>query len=163
MTAAGAPAVRINVRPLAGTALGLFTTSWLALGLALIVGEPGATSHTLGFYLIAFAAPVISLAVVAVSGKPLLALLLALSATRAILAGVFEFSGSTGVEHAAGYAAAAIALIAWYGGTALLVEDLRQRTVLPVFRRGPSRTALEGGLTEQLERARSEAGIRSQL
>jgi uncharacterized protein len=36
---------------LAGTVLGLFTTSWLALGLLFITAQPGATSATLAFYL----------------------------------------------------------------------------------------------------------------
>ncbi|MGI8427875.1 MAG: GPR1/FUN34/YaaH family transporter [Solirubrobacteraceae bacterium] len=148
---------------LAATALGIFTTSWLALGVSLIIGAPGAISPALGFYLLAFTAPVISLALVGVAGKPLIALLLWLSAARALVDGIYQFTASAGVEHAAGYIAATIALLSWYGGTALLVEDVRQRTVLPVFRRGSGRAALEGGLGAQLERAQRDAGVRQQL
>jgi hypothetical protein len=57
---------------LARTALGLFTTSWLTLGLALVIGPPGVASLTLGFYLLAFAAVVIALAAIALMGKPLI-------------------------------------------------------------------------------------------
>lgn len=83
---------------LAATVLGLFATSWLTVGLALIVGPPGTSSIALGFYLFAFAAAVIALSAVAVRGKPLIALVLMLSATRAILDGIYEVSGSLGIE-----------------------------------------------------------------
>ncbi len=148
---------------LATTVLGLFTTSWLALGLQLLTGKPGATSHAVGFFLLAFAAPVISLAVLAFSGKPLIGLLLTLSATRAVLDGIYQLSGATGVEHAAGYVAAAIAGVAWYTGTATALEDMRQRAVLPVLRRGAATQAMKGGLQPQLEHALGEAGVREQL
>src|SRR5579875_1565661 len=55
---------------LAGTVLGLFTTSWLTIGLALIVGPPATSSVALGFYLFAFSAAVVALSAIAVSGKP---------------------------------------------------------------------------------------------
>lgn len=147
----------------AATVLGLFTTSWLALGLQLLTGKPGATSHAVGFFLLAFAAPIISLAVLAAAGKPLITLTLVLSAARAILDGVYQFSGSTGIEHAAGYVAAAIAGVAWYAGTAMALEDVGQRAVLPVLRRGAGTTAMQGGLEIQLEHAIGEAGVREQL
>jgi succinate-acetate transporter protein len=148
---------------LATTVLGLFTTSWLALGLQLVTGKPGAISHAVGFFLLAFAAPIISLAVLAASGKPLIALVLTLSATRAILDGIYQLSGSTGIEHAAGYVAAAIAGVAWYAGTAMALEDIRQRAVLPVMRRGAGAAAMDGDLQPQLDHALGEAGVRSQL
>jgi succinate-acetate transporter protein len=148
---------------LAGTVLGLFTTSWLTLGLALIIGPPGAASLTLGFYLLAFAAAIIALAAIALMGKPLIALLLSLSAARAILDGLYQVSNHTGLEHASGYVALAIAGVAWYAGTAFALEDLRQSSLLPVFRRGAGKTAIESDDAEQLQRATGEAGIRQQL
>jgi len=138
---------------LAATVFGLFTTSWLTLGLTLLVARPGATSHTLGFFLLGFAAAVASLAAAAVAGKPLIAVLLSLSATRALLDGLFQLTRSTSTEHAAGSVAAAIAGVAWYAGTAFLLEDLRQSALLPVFRRGAGQAALEGDPAEQLSRA----------
>jgi succinate-acetate transporter protein len=148
---------------LAATTLGLFTTSWLALGLLLVLGVPGAISITEGVFLLAFSGAVVSLAAIAATGKPILALTLALSAARAILYGLYEVTATIGLEHAAGYVAAAIALVAWYGGTAFAVEDLRQRPVLPVGRRGAARMAMEGPLSEQIAHARGEAGVREQL
>jgi hypothetical protein len=57
-----------------------------------------ASSIALGCYLLAFAAPVIALAATALTGKPLIALTLLLSAARAILDGLYEVSGSIGFE-----------------------------------------------------------------
>ncbi|MBV8956575.1 MAG: hypothetical protein JO153_08065 [Solirubrobacterales bacterium] len=148
---------------LAGTVLGLFTTSWLALGLLFITAQPGATSVTLAFYLLGFAAVVSSLAVIALAGKPLIALVLTLSATRALLAGIYEASSATALDRAAGYVAAAIAVVAWYAGTAFLLEDVRQEPLLPVLRRGAAKSAVAGELSDQLHRADGEAGVRQQL
>jgi succinate-acetate transporter protein len=147
----------------AATVLGLFSTSWLTVGLVMITGTPGATTVTLGFYLMAFAAAVGALGLLAVMGKPLIAAVLGLSTARAILDGLYEITGSHSLEHAAGYVAAAIAGVAWYAGTALVLEDLRQKAVLPVFRIGAGKRAMTGGLDQQLGRTESEAGVRSQL
>jgi succinate-acetate transporter protein len=141
----------------------VFPLEGLTLGVALILGPPATASLALGFYLLAFAAVVLTLAAVAAMGKPLIALLLSLSAARAILDGIYQVSGDTGLEHAAGYVAVGIAAVAWYAGTAFLVEDLRQASVLPVFRRGPSTAAVDGRLGDQLGHAAGEAGVRQQL
>src|SRR5579875_2562551 len=55
---------------LAATVLGLFTTSWLALGLVLITATPGAISVTEGFFLLGFTGAVAVLGFLATSGKP---------------------------------------------------------------------------------------------
>ena len=148
---------------LAGTALGLFTTSWLSLGLVLILGPPGVASLTLGFYLLAFAVVVMTLAAIAPMGKPLIAVVLTLSAARAILDGIYQVSSATAPEHASGYVALAIAAVAWYAGTAFVLEDLRQTALLPVFRRGAGKIAIDGEIADQLLRTTSEAGVRQQL
>lgn len=148
---------------LAATVLGLFTTSWLALGLVLITGVPGAISVTEGVYLLGFAGVVISLAVISAAGKPLIALTLVLSASRAALYGLYEITRTVGLQYAAGYVAAAIAAVAWYAGTAFALEEIRQRAVLPVLRRGSATTAMDGDLGHQLAHAEQEAGVRQQL
>jgi uncharacterized protein len=148
---------------LAATVLGLFSTSWLTIGLTLILGPPGSQTAALGFYLVGFAAAVGTLGVLGLSGKPLLSLILALSTARAIIDAIYQFSGTIGIERAAGYVAAAIAAAAWYAGTAMVLEDVKQVTVLPVFRRGASRTAIDGELADQLGGLDSEAGVRRPL
>jgi uncharacterized protein len=148
---------------LAATVLGLFTTSWLALGLVLITGTPGAISTTEGIYLLGFAGAVLSLVAISAAGKPLIAFTLVLSAARALLYGLYEVTGTPGLEHAAGYVAAAIAAVAWYAGTAFAFEEIRGRPLLPVLRRGASAAAVSDDLPRQLAHARQEAGVRQQL
>jgi uncharacterized protein len=145
------------------TTLGLFTGSWLAVGLAFLTGKPGETSRTLAFFLVYFSAVVVLLAAGAMFGKPLIGVLLLLSAARALLAGIYEFTGDKGWETIGGALAFLIAGLALYGGLAFLLEDIHGRSVLPVFRRGEARDAIEGGLGEQLARLQNETGVRSQL
>jgi succinate-acetate transporter protein len=145
------------------TTLGLFTGSWLAVGLALHSAEPGATSRSLGYFLLYFGAVVVLLAAGAMLGKPLIGMILLLSAARAIFGGVFELTGDKRWETIGGGLAFLISGLALYGGLAFLLEDIRGSEVLPVFRRGEAREAIEGGLAEQLARLENETGVRSQL
>jgi hypothetical protein len=96
--------------------------------------------------------PIGTLGVVAITGKPLPGVILTLSAPRSILDGLYEASGSTGVEHAAAYVALVITALAWYAGTAFVVEDIRQQALLPVLRGASPDTQL-----------RDEVGVRAQL
>jgi succinate-acetate transporter protein len=148
---------------LGAATLGLFAGSWLSLGLASLVAEPAARSVTTGFYLLALSGAVVILAAVAVAGKPFFTLLLGLSAVRAVLAGIYEIWGGRGIERVGGGIGIAIGVIAFYGGLALCLEDLRQGEVLPLFRRGAAAAAFEEGLAGQLERVAGEAGVRQQL
>src|SRR4051812_11344338 len=61
---------------LGATTLGLFTTSWLALGWADYASPPGQTSITLGIYLFGFATVALLLALMSTAGKPFFSLLL---------------------------------------------------------------------------------------
>jgi succinate-acetate transporter protein len=149
---------------LASTVLGLFATSWLALGLLLVLSpHPAAISITEGFFLLGFSGAIASLALIAVSGKPLIAFILALSSTRALLYGLYEVTSTRGLQTAAGIVAAVICGVAWYAGTAFAYEDLRQKPLLPVLRRAKAVTAMSGDLSEQLAPVRHEAGVRQQL
>jgi succinate-acetate transporter protein len=148
----------------AATGLGLFATSWLALGIEFASAPvPGVRNAALGIYLLAFAAAVGALAVAAFAGKPLIGVIMLAATGRVILAGIYQLGGSHGLLHAAGIIAIVIAGLAWYGGVAFLIEDVKQRTVLPTFRRGGSKATLEGSLREQIERATGDAGVRQQL
>ena len=55
---------------LGATTLGLFTTSWLALGLADLSAAPGAKSTALGIYLFGFATAVLLLSSLSTLGSP---------------------------------------------------------------------------------------------
>jgi uncharacterized protein len=145
------------------TGLGLFSSSWLTLGLVEITGEAGATSRAVGLYLLGFSFMVGCLAVSAFLGKPLIGILLTLATVRGALSGAWEFGAPHSLQVAASWIAVALFAAAAYGGLAFLLEDVLGRSVLPVFRRGTSRDAFEGDLTAQLERIADEAGVRQTL
>ncbi|QRP49571.1 GPR1/FUN34/YaaH family transporter [Amycolatopsis sp. FDAARGOS 1241] len=147
----------------AAAALGLFATSWLGLGVVHIVAPQQHTSVALGFYLGAFALTLVPLIVVAFLGKALLGIVLTVSAVRAALSAAYQFGAPTAIEHAGGWVAFALFALALYAGTAFLVEDVRQRTTLPILRRAAARQALEGDLSRQNARLPHEAGVRNQL
>lgn len=143
--------------------LGLFSTSWLALGLVDVLVDPASTSHAEGLYLIGFTVMILALAVVAFPGKPLLGLLLAASALRSLLSGAYQLGAPRALDAAAGVDAIVIFAAAVYLGLAFVLEDIHQRPVLPTLRRGPARRAIHGDLHDQLARLHDEAGIRPQL
>ena len=147
---------------LGATTLGLFTTSWLALGWADYSSQPGSTSITLGVYLFGFATAALLLALLSLRGKPFFSVLLAVAVTRMVLSGVYEVGGSHEWLRIAGGFAIGLAALAMYGGTALGLEDALQRELLPLFRRGGAQEAFQG-YDAQLERLEAEPGVRQQL
>lgn len=145
------------------TALGLFTTSWLTFGLAVLLAKPGATSESLGYYEVFFTVAVLAIASIAWLGKPLLAAIMSVAAVRAALAAVYQFNGSTTANHVSGVLGFVISGLAVYGALAFMLEDVRGEAVLPIFRRGAARQAIEGSLADQLANLEAEAGVRQQL
>jgi len=143
--------------------LGVFAGSWAAVGGALIAGTPGELSPALGYYLIAFAIVVVLLGIAALFGKPMIAILLFVAAVRAALGAVYELGGGTSWQTAGGWVALGIFVVAMYGGLAFLLEEGMGKTVLPLWRKGGAREAIEGGLGPQLQRLESEAGVRHTL
>ncbi len=147
---------------LGATTLGLFTTSWLALGWADLSSPPGTTSVTIGVYLFGFATVALLLALMATAGKPFFTFLLACATARMVLSGVYETGGGHEWYRVAGGVGIALAALAMYGGTALALEDAKHQEVLPLFRRGAADEAFQG-YELQLDRLQSEPGIRQQL
>ncbi|MFI2645389.1 GPR1/FUN34/YaaH family transporter [Streptomyces sp. NPDC018610] len=147
----------------AAAALGLFATSWAAQGVLHIVAPRQQTSVALGMYLSAFALMLLPLAVTGFLGKTLLGAVLSVSTVRAALAAAYQLGAPHTLELANGAAASLLVALALYAGTAFLVEDLRQRTVLPIRRRGEAKRAIESDLGDQHSRLPREPGIRKQL
>lgn len=145
------------------TGLGLFSTSWLAFGLADLMGKPGELSRAVGLMDFGFGFVVVVLAVAAFMGKPLIGSIMSLAAVRVVFSGVHEFGGPSALWTAAGWLGVAIFVLAVYGGLAFLLEDVLQKEVLPVFRVGASRHSVEGNLHEQLRGIGREAGVRHTL
>jgi succinate-acetate transporter protein len=145
------------------TGLGMFSTSWLALGLANLRASQDALSRTVGLYELGFAVAIVLLAVAAFGGKPLIGVILLAATVRSALAGVYQFGAPHAFETAAGWTAVGIFCVAMYGGIAFLLEDVQKRAVVPVFRRGSSRESFEGDLQAQLSQLGDEAGVRQTL
>lgn len=147
---------------LGATTLGLFTTSWLALGWVYHSSPPGTTSITIGIYLFGFATAALLLALMSTRSKPFFSVLLGASVARMVLSGVYEVGGSHEWDKIAGGFGIGLAALAMYGGTALGLEDALHRELLPLFRRGGAEQAFQG-YDAQLDRLESEPGIRQQL
>jgi uncharacterized protein len=145
------------------TGLGLFATSWLALGLAETQASQDSLSRAVGLYELGFACAIGLLAIAAFGGKPLIGVLLGIATVRSVLAAVHEWGGPSWAWTASGWLAVAIFALAMYGGLAFLLEDVRKEAVLPVFRRGTSRESFEGDLHTQLRDLADEAGVRKTL
>jgi uncharacterized protein len=148
-----------------GAATGLTTLSaaWLTTSLTVLHGPPGGLSLPLSIFLLTLTPLMLVMAAAALAGKPLFGLLLFLGACRFALTGVYQATGNTALEHAAGWLGVPLAAFALYGGLALLLEDGFQRTVLPLGRRGRARTSMEGSLEQQIQQAEQEPGVRRQL
>lgn len=145
------------------TGLGIFTPTWLALGLANLMASQDARSHAIGLFEFGFAFAVVLLAVAAMAGKPLIGAIMLVAAARSALAGVHEWGGPSWAWTTAGWLGVAIFATAMYGGLAFLLEDVGKKEVLPVFRRGASKESLEGDLASQLSQLGDEAGVRQTL
>jgi hypothetical protein len=148
-----------------GAATGLTTLSaaWAATALTLLHGPPGALSVPLAMFLLVLAVLMFVMSATAVTGKPLFGVLLVIGACRFALTGVYQATGSAGVEQTAGWLGVPLAVFAVYGGLALLLEESYQRTVLPLGRRGRARSSLEGSFAHQVQQAEQEPGVRRQL
>ena len=148
---------------LGATTLGLFTTSWLFIGWSDYASPPGQKAVSLGVYLFGFGAVALLLAVLSLGGKPFFSLLLGLAVARMVLDGYYEVGGTHEWLKVSGGFGIALAVLAFYGGVALGLEDAQRREVLPLFRRGQAREALQGDYRAQLEQLESEPGVRQQL
>jgi succinate-acetate transporter protein len=117
-----------------GAAVGVLSTSWLALGLIHIVSAPGSTSGALGLLLVATGG-VLGLTALAISTqKPLPGLIFGAAATRFMVAGVYELSAAAAWQDAAGLLGLLVCGLAAYAVIAFELEGQRERPVLPTFR-----------------------------
>jgi succinate-acetate transporter protein len=147
---------------LGATTLGLFATSWLSLGWADLASPPGQKSVTLAIYLFGFGTAVLLIALMATRSKPFFTALLTLACARMVLDGYYEIGSGHGWSKASGICGIGLSALSMYGGTALALEDARQRELLPLFRRGAADQAFHG-YEQQLERLEAEPGVRQQL
>ena len=149
---------------LVGTGFGLFAGTWLGFGLSLLTSPPGSTSPVSGVFFLGIAAVFVMLVGGGVAGgKAAAGAIILAGSVRFLLSGLYELTGSTGVEHASGIVGLIFVVIAGYVGVATLLEDNARRSILPIGRRGAAHAALADGLEAQLDDLEHEAGVREQL
>jgi uncharacterized protein len=134
---------------------------WLADALIYLFGTPGRSSASAVLFFV-FAG---FLGMIATAARPKAALfaVLVVAAPRFFLSGLAAATGNEVVTRIAGVVGYLLAAVAIYTAWALLLEDVRGHTVLPIGRSGPARDAIEGSLAAQLAGYEHLAGVRRTL
>lgn len=145
----------------AATSMGILGTGWIAVALCFLLKGAHAQIPALGIFLLMEAAAMFVIGSVSLPAKPLLTVVLFLAGARFILSALVHLGAAKILTIPAAILGLIIGALAIYGALALLLEDIRQHSVLPVFRRGPAKESLEGGLQDQLKRLDHEAGFAS--
>lgn len=148
---------------LGGSGLGVFAGAWLASGTVLLGSQPGATSPAFGVFLLAISGAMVVLIASAVGGKAGPAAVMVAGSARFLLAGLYELTASTGLEHASAIVGFVLVGTAAYTALATALEDVHGATKLPIGRRGRAASAIQGGMADQLAGLEHEAGVRQQL
>jgi uncharacterized protein len=148
--------------PVAGTGMGVLAGTWGLAGYVTLTSPPGSTSTALGIGLLAAGAGMLVPAAAA-AVKPVAAAVMGLAAVRFAVTGVFEITASPTWKTVAGVTGLVLAAVAYYAAFGFELEDAKRKTVLPLLRKGPARTALHGDVADQLDGVAHEAGVREQL
>ncbi len=148
--------------PVAGTGMGVLAGTWAAVGFALLVSPPGATSPALGVLLLCSG---VAMAVPTAAATTKLAgmAVMGLSAVRFAVTGVGQLTGSSGWLTLAGWVGLALGVVAAYAALAFELEDVRHATVLPTGRRGAGADTMTAATRDELASVGHEAGVRKQL
>jgi succinate-acetate transporter protein len=147
----------------AGTGMGTLAGTWAALGLILLMSEPGSTGHAPGLLLLVAAVVMLIPAAGAALGKFVPAAVLTMTAIRFAVTGVWEFTGSNDWKVASGIVGLILGALAIYAAAAVGLEDAAKRRVLPVGRHGKGAEAAAGDIRDQIAGIVHEPGVRQQL
>ncbi len=148
--------------PAAATGMGVLAGTWAAVCLTTLTTPPGRPGSGLGVILLCSAASLLVPAAAARS-KLVPAAVITLSALRFATTGIADIDGGLGWQHAAGWIGVVLFALALYAALALELEGSESRTVLPLGRRGRSRTDLTGTFGDQVADLAHEPGVRRQL
>ncbi|RZU31929.1 GPR1/FUN34/YaaH family transporter [Blastococcus saxobsidens] len=149
--------------PVAATGMGILSGTWAVVALTTLTSPPGAVSAGLGVLLLVSGVAMLVPAVAAVGSKVVPAAVMALAGTRFLVTAGYQLTGSAGWRSAAGWVGLALALLAVYAALALELEGARERTVLPLGRRGAGRAAMAGEGPLRPADLLREAGVRPQV
>lgn len=148
----------------AGAGIGVQAVTWLTIGVLLLTGTPGSRSAALAVLLFAAAAALTPSAATSFLSKAVGGAVMAASALRFVLTGLYEKMGGTGWEHAAGWEGIVLAVLALYAALATDLEGALHREALPLGRRGTSaRTFQPSSVDDNVPQVRGEPGVRPQL
>jgi succinate-acetate transporter protein len=148
---------------IAGTAMTTLALTWLVLGGVLFLSPPGATSKSLGFFLVFSGIAMVLTAATAALSKLVPASVFGLAALRFFATAGYELGGGVAWQRIAGVIGLILFVLAIYAAFAAELESARGKTVLSLGRRGKGRTAVTGSLAEQVTEIATEPGVRQQL
>ncbi|MEU3554314.1 GPR1/FUN34/YaaH family transporter [Streptomyces fragilis] len=147
----------------AATGMAVLAGTWLSLGFIMLSSPPGSTSKAVGLLLLLTAFALWVPIAAAGAGKLVASLVLVVASLRFAATGVWELSGAQSWKHTAGAVGLVLTAVAVYASFALVLEDQRQRPVLPTWRRGKGAAVLTGDWQSQTEHVTGEAGVRRHL
>jgi len=147
----------------AASAMGMFTASWTVNGITFLTSPAIRPDPAIGVFTSMLTLFLIGLTLISFRGKPMLGVFLVLAVVRMAAYAGQQFQGGPAYGQIANACGALLVVASLYGGFAFLLEDIQHREVLPVFRRGDAKQAMEGGLESQLAEVDTEAGVRQQL
>ena len=147
----------------AGTGMGVLAGTWLSISLVQLTSPPGSTSDPLGMLLLLSATAMLVPAAASSMGKLVPALVLVTTAVRFATTGLYELTASSAWQDAAGVVGLVLCGLALYAALAMVLEDAKRQTILPLGRRDLGADSIGGNLDEQLRRIEREAGVREQL
>ena len=146
---------------MAATVMGTFSGSWLVDALVFTL-QPKDSNQALAVFFFLFTGFVILMAYAA-RPKAALAAVLIVAIPRFFFAGLAEATSSQTISHISGVIGFVLVAVALYAAWALMLEDMRGKAVIPIGRRGPAQTALEGDLEDDLVGLEHSAGVRRTL
>ena len=149
--------------PVAATGMGVLAGTWAVVGVATYTSPPGTASKGLGVVLVTAGLAMLIPALAAASSKAVPAAVMGLAAVRFLVTGVYELTASMTWKTTAGWIGIILAAVALYAALALELEGAREKTVLPVGRRGAGRSAMDGDGSRDRGSLATEAGVRPQL
>lgn len=145
------------------TGMGVQAGMWSVIGLNHLFAKPGSTNAALGLMLVMGAFAVAMPAIGAAGGKTLAAAVMFITAIRWGITGGYEFHSGDAWKTASGAVGLLLAVVALYASLAFEIEEQRHSPLLPTFRSGGGRKAMEAPLAMQVEKVSNEAGVRKQL
>jgi hypothetical protein len=143
-----------------GAATGVLSVSWLAEGLVHLTSAPGSRSGALGLLLLCAGAMICLSAIASLAAKPLPGSIFLIAGLRFLVTGIYELAGLSSWQDAAGIIGLVVCGMAGYGVLAFELEGQQHRAVLPTFRRGRGRLALNGDPRQRVGEVSDEAGVR---